>query len=972
MNDTSLTFTKTISIEALVNNAVESSNPTKFKTLLVIGLKEREIRKIAKEKLGASTQALKNLTRAIEWQKFHTRIKLPDLLLKEIYDLENSSDAEENLRFFLASGGSIDHIMSCLKSIKMPTQQDKKVIFLDLIRRTIAIEQQFLEESPSLEPKKKMGLFGKPFLKEQMESCDHHLQKEAVAATMALFTNLIKQNEPARLLHEATKGDLKDLVARMIDLQVDINSPYPGTGATPLHTAAHFGKEELVEWLLNHGARVNAVSNITVDAGNGIKKGAETPLHMACIKGQQRVVAILLSHEADLEVPTALGFTPLHYACDRDPVIAGMLIRKGANINATNDKGESPFHYACKRGFLELIEHMLIAGADPSIIDMYLEPPIQAGPEETKSKLIAALFSNHKQMQELLKGRTASGILQCIKLHPEKLLVPRKELASSNPLEVPFIFGDAQLASSLKSLMDPYDFNLALGELKKKYPKQRFRLLIAANLQVNRPIVYQQTGKDEIPPVSEIERDKLHTLFGNIAFFYSNALRDVAQNSVFIDENTIMKREVIDVTKDGGEPDRKVVLTKVIDAAELKKAPLEECGITDTGSIKIGDHEYPYVIMKIGDVMMPVKLFHKQSRKVVELRVELLTALLSSINFTDPKAPGFRNPDTIVDSGSAKNAPPTKVTLKELRRGLKDLCEAINFRIAYVGTPKSNETEKLEEWYQYFEKLVKHITIHSVNEDLQAKEQLGTSKLSDPTPSAPAVIELAISGLHCGTRSLDDAQFLYDTKFAKLETIKDKVLRTIEHLKTGIGEAMVDLSNAHNVHVKNKIFQVIDEYAGIPDAEKKKRYYFNDTIAPQHIDQTEIIRIFTRDFSPAAILDAVDKAINGRNPELNKDLVIDWFKDNVPESWERKKYQEIRKGLEQLTGKEDKAAFLQDYNISMNPIDLKKAEEPNWDLIINEDRQTSYLEREVMDMESGKILLTALVFMLKKFGVFSN
>jgi ankyrin repeat protein len=83
---------------------------------------------------------------------------------------------------------------------------------------------------------------------------------------------------------------------------VNATGPY---GRTALHTAALFGNQAAVKWLLVQGANVNA-------AEQGVAQ--RTPLHNAAFKGHAEVVRILLEHGANPLALNANQETPLFEA----------------------------------------------------------------------------------------------------------------------------------------------------------------------------------------------------------------------------------------------------------------------------------------------------------------------------------------------------------------------------------------------------------------------------------------------------------------------------------------------------------------------------------------------------------------------------------------------------------------------------------------------------------------------------------
>lgn len=88
----------------------------------------------------------------------------------------------------------------------------------------------------------------------------------------------------------------EEVAELLLEFGADLN--IEERGFTPLHGAASFGRTCMAEWLLAHGAEVNALMPY-----------AGTPLHLAAYGGHQPVVDLLLQHGADPQIRTKDGET---------------------------------------------------------------------------------------------------------------------------------------------------------------------------------------------------------------------------------------------------------------------------------------------------------------------------------------------------------------------------------------------------------------------------------------------------------------------------------------------------------------------------------------------------------------------------------------------------------------------------------------------------------------------------------------
>ena len=133
---------------------------------------------------------------------------------------------------------------------------------------------------------------------------------------------------------------------------------------TALHLASYKGHQEVVEELLNRGAKVNQQC-----------LSGHTPLHLASYKGHQEVTKTLLEKGAkvnkttfymstDMSIHIGNRFTPLHFAAaSGNSEVAQLLLDNGANVNQRTLKGHTPLFFACKLPNSRTAEALLQYGA---------------------------------------------------------------------------------------------------------------------------------------------------------------------------------------------------------------------------------------------------------------------------------------------------------------------------------------------------------------------------------------------------------------------------------------------------------------------------------------------------------------------------------------------------------------------------------------------------------------------------------
>lgn len=157
-------------------------------------------------------------------------------------------------------------------------------------------------------------------------------------------------------LGAAAEFGWEEIVALLLDAPgIDIN-PRNEWGATPLIAAAQNNYPGIVDRLIRRGADVN----------RSFGKGT-TPLAKAAEGGFRRIVKSLLrSPEINFDRATDDGVTALSIASQNGhAAVVGMLLKKGANVNATHAPMLNPLQAACFHGRTAVIRLLLRHGADP-------------------------------------------------------------------------------------------------------------------------------------------------------------------------------------------------------------------------------------------------------------------------------------------------------------------------------------------------------------------------------------------------------------------------------------------------------------------------------------------------------------------------------------------------------------------------------------------------------------------------------
>nr|CAH7736018.1 unnamed protein product [Callosobruchus chinensis] len=139
----------------------------------------------------------------------------------------------------------------------------------------------------------------------------------------------------AALLDAAKKGNLAR-VQRLVTPENINCRDAQGRNSTPLHLAAGYNNVEVAEFLLEHGADVNAQD-----------KGGLIPLHNASSYGHLDIAALLIKHNTVVNATDKWGFTPLHEAAQKGRTqLCALLLAHGADPFLKNQENQAPVDLA--------------------------------------------------------------------------------------------------------------------------------------------------------------------------------------------------------------------------------------------------------------------------------------------------------------------------------------------------------------------------------------------------------------------------------------------------------------------------------------------------------------------------------------------------------------------------------------------------------------------------------------------------
>lgn len=226
---------------------------------------------------------------------------------------------------------------------------------------------------------------------------------------------------PATLLRLVVRLNCPSVLAVLLSesrYAGEVNTVNPADGLAPLHFSAMRGSYQVVKLLLDHGA----------DPHKAVGSGW-TPIQFAARYGQAHAVAVLLkvvtwqsySMEMQLWLTVAQQFTPMHLSVfsGSQAIVRALLIQKWP-IDVRTAKGHTPLHYACMLNQQDNVRLLLNRGADPVARDEDEMTPLLLAAEAGHVNVMWYLLLQEKDIQKHLPELAARELPRSY----ERILLP--------------------------------------------------------------------------------------------------------------------------------------------------------------------------------------------------------------------------------------------------------------------------------------------------------------------------------------------------------------------------------------------------------------------------------------------------------------------------------------------------------------------------------------------------------------------
>jgi len=203
-------------------------------------------------------------------------------------------------------------------------------------------------------------------------------------------------------LHEAVKKDNPELIRQLIKRKADIDVKSK-RGYTPVYLAATKSLDGPGRVLVELGADINIID-----------RGGKTILHIIRNERAAGFYEALLKKGLHPNTTDLDGNTVLHETVSNGggPILTGLAIKYGANVNAQNRRLEIPLHDAVYSSQIDVIKLLLENNADPYIANNKRRTPLHVAASRNKPALLKVMLNivkPGKDKVDFLKSLTSTA-----------------------------------------------------------------------------------------------------------------------------------------------------------------------------------------------------------------------------------------------------------------------------------------------------------------------------------------------------------------------------------------------------------------------------------------------------------------------------------------------------------------------------------------------------------------------------------
>lgn len=203
-----------------------------------------------------------------------------------------------------------------------------------------------------------------------------------------------------RSLHWAARLGHIEILEYLCEQGADVNATNY-IGNTPLHVALYYQQEKVVSALLKRKPKLDLKNCGSILLGI---KEEFTALHYAVLYLSDKEVRLLLEHGATVDMPGVYQLTPLHVAArQNDLKKVELLLAHRHKIDPLDQEQRTPLHHAAIDDSIsrDMIALLVKYGANANLIDQYDKKPlhylIDQASESSAEKALALLLNTSEE-----------------------------------------------------------------------------------------------------------------------------------------------------------------------------------------------------------------------------------------------------------------------------------------------------------------------------------------------------------------------------------------------------------------------------------------------------------------------------------------------------------------------------------------------------------------------------------------------
>lgn len=354
-------------------------------------------------------------------------IDIVDLLIERGADVNAKTYKNESviqLAFQVNNEKIIHHLIQCNIDLNAQDVLGHTVLHYAVDSLNIAFVEILLSQGANVNLRNKEGMTPLDLV---IMKYEFYLKRKAIELMnkITLDTKTIGSAsfKEELFVNALNKNKLIEIVRMLLENGSEINSCCKSNEMTPLHYAVKSGNRDMVVFLVENSANINAIGakdetplNIAIAyeheeiAKYLISKGAivnhgfnnDMLLHMAVFNKNENLVDLLLKNDADVTVKYKEdGRTALHlavtYECSK---IAEMLLVKGANINENTNTGDTALHIATRLGHFETCKLLLKYQPNISKKNVFGQTPLYIAAERGFLDIVTELLRSKPDIAE--------------------------------------------------------------------------------------------------------------------------------------------------------------------------------------------------------------------------------------------------------------------------------------------------------------------------------------------------------------------------------------------------------------------------------------------------------------------------------------------------------------------------------------------------------------------------------------------